>query len=37
MGLDLIIDEIGGALLVILSGGLVISMLGQLMNYVSGL
>lgn len=36
MGLDLIMEEIGGALLVMLSGGMVISMLAILMNYVSG-
>lgn len=36
MGLDLIMEEIGGALLALLAGGMVIYMMAQLMNYVSG-
>ena len=36
MGLDLLIDEMGGALLSICSGGLGIAMLALLLNYVCG-
>lgn len=36
MGLDLIMEEMGGALLVLLAGGATIAMLATLMNYVSG-
>ena len=35
MGLNMILDEIGGALLGLLAGGMAISMLALLMNYAS--
>ena len=36
MGLDLIIDEIGGALLGLLAGGFTIAMLILLLDYAAG-
>lgn len=36
MGLDIIMEEVGGALLGLLAGGMAISMLALLMQYATG-